>query len=152
MGCDIHGVFQRWDENSHQWVNVTTDWTQVRDYALFGILAGVRGDYATPISDPRGLPHDFQYSTGGGCVFIVIDDPLVKGPKRALYPADTDENGSPVYCLGDHSFTWLSGEDMLDWYLSKERGVSRQFHYFFSEVYRLMRLHGKVRLVCGFDS
>jgi hypothetical protein len=66
MGCDIHAMIER--RATHKgdsgepelwpwWIN-SGDPDLNRDYTLFGILAGVRDDSVTPISEPRGIPED----------------------------------------------------------------------------------------------
>lgn len=53
MGCDIHLVLEKkWQG---QWVGVPMKrCPRTRNYKLFGLLAGVRGDGP----DPRGVPED----------------------------------------------------------------------------------------------
>jgi hypothetical protein len=90
MGADIHGVLQSRFSNDGNW------WTEceiedTRHYALFSALADVRNYYSIkPISDPRGLPEDF--------------------------PANDDqEHGYRKTWMGDHSYTWLTLEEIRDW-------------------------------------
>ncbi len=97
MGTDIHGVFQRHDGS--QWVDIESNYEQWRNYQLFAVLANVRngfgfagtptGEAVKPISEPRGLPRDFE----GG----------------------TDHESLQIW-MGYHSHSWLTGEEMLDWY------------------------------------
>lgn len=99
MGADIHGVVQeRWRGNDGDRQNSWCSVMEVegeRNYALFSALAGVRNyNSVTPISKPRGLPDDFD----------VIDGDVVK-----LTYSDTE------VWLGDHSHTWLTLEELLDW-------------------------------------
>lgn len=100
MGTDIHGVFQRHNTTTGQWEDIPSDYQQDRHYQLFAVLAGVRNGYAfaglpsgeavTPISAPRGFPEDFEF------------DPV---------QGDHDE-----VWMGDHTYSWLSATEMLDWY------------------------------------
>jgi len=110
MGCDIHGVFQRFDPETEKWVEIPSEYGQDRDYQLFSVLAGVRNYHLEPIepiSRPRGLPEDFDW-----------DDS--EYPTRSVW-------------LGDHSHSWLSGEEMLEWYSSaptiRVSGVISQGQY-----------------------
>ena len=66
-------------------VRSVVEWYSGRNYELFGILAGVRGD-ATPIAEPRGLPKDL----GDEC--------------KALRK---NWNGPDIH-LGEHSQSWLT--------------------------------------------
>ena len=67
-----------------------------RSYSVFSVLANVRNDgNVTPICEPRGLPAD------------------------ATRAAGEDEGGNPKseYEYGDHSFSWLTLDEVLayDW-------------------------------------
>lgn len=89
MGCDIHmRVERRTDSGTWEKLTLPED-LDARDYNFFAILANVRngtwGDELPPISGPRGLPADFQY-----------DDP------------DSE-------WLGDHSFSWVTLRELLDY-------------------------------------
>lgn len=59
MGCDIH---------AHLEIKVNDKWEHWsalnlgRDYELFGLMAGVRGDL-DPVSQPKGLPEDASLLT-----------------------------------------------------------------------------------------
>lgn len=60
MGCDIHlhvevKVKGKWEHYSHPRIQ--------RSYEVFGIMAGVRDDSVTPISEPKGLPEDLSLVT-----------------------------------------------------------------------------------------
>ena len=133
MGTDINYIFQK--KNVDHWETidgldmdihfpdeggyVEGDYYIGRNYLLFAVLAGVRNGYGfagvyrheplQPIAEPRGFPdgikswhHEPSYTPYGyGC-----DEP--------------DEN---VYLdLGDHSFTWLTSTEILDWF-SKEHFI-----------------------------
>ena len=117
MGTDIHPIVQvRIEEKwvDHEWPSGAGDYDweatedsplatrafmglQARNYALFAILAGVRngigfagcktGEAVEPIAEQRGLPGDY------------IDKD------------DTDLDS----WLGDHSFTWMTLQEILDW-------------------------------------
>lgn len=145
MGCNIHGVFQQYDEKSKTWQDIESVYEQDRHYFLFGILAGVRGE-GPPIAERRGLPEDFELVDGE-------DHPI-----SDLKFMDTDsrryhEAGEPlVVWMGDHSRSWLTGEEMLEWYDSAKVDEKESVAYFFDEVARLVAEHGRIRFVFGFDS
>lgn len=102
MGTDIHGKFQARTTSGWEDIDSKYDWD--RNYQLFAVLAGVRngvgfagiptGEAVVPISDPRGIPEDLRYDEDS------ID-----------WESDHD-----CFWLGDHSFSWLSGEEMLQWF------------------------------------
>lgn len=160
MGCDIHMVAEhrkdgRWTRvlpPEHAWDpwlveqnwldDARQEWFHNRNYALFGVLAGVRGD-GPPIAEPRGLPGD------------------VGEEVRAMI--DNDGRDSDVYWLGDHSFSWLTLDEILayDWdrpagYYSDGRPMREWCSEFLTRtVPALQDLDPdprNVRLVFGFDS
>lgn len=117
MGTDVHAIFQKLDTNvtPPKWVEIDSEWEQGRHYLLFGALANVRngygfggvvtGDAIPPICKPRGLPKDVLNT-------FTLDD-----------------------CdLGDHTFSWLTVEEMLEWYdgginLVKKRDIVSKEYY-----------------------
>lgn len=136
MGTDIHYVFQKKTQDSEgkeSWEtlnldygfhkNETTgdyeygDYYIGRYYLLFAVIAGVRNRYGfagtyrheplIPIAEGRGLPdgitsdwfdNNVSYGAYGyGCV-------------------TEDKPKSESLDLGDHSFNWLLGSEILDWF------------------------------------
>ena len=110
MGTDIHGVFQRLSAETGKWYDVPSDYEEQRHYQLFAVLAGVRngtgfagvrtGDAVTPIAEPRGLPEDFS----------LLDGEYHPTEREIRQPDDPTE-----IWMGDHSHSWLSGEEMVSW-------------------------------------
>lgn len=122
MGTDVHAVFERkinyckelsrsekrqfnnlslTEKNKRRkthWEFITSEWNQHRRYSLFSWLADVRNgfgfagvktnDYIEPISLPRGLPEDLK---------------------------DIDYDCMEYYgeWLGDHSYSWLLGSEII---------------------------------------
>lgn len=60
MGCDIHMFVEYGSYTSHDgdqcWDCVGGHWNPGRDYHMFTILAGVRGDEGDMLFEPRGVP------------------------------------------------------------------------------------------------
>jgi hypothetical protein len=111
---------------------------------LFRILAGVRG--GPPIAKPRGLPEDFEVVDGED---HPISDLKFMNPHRS----NRHKVKEPlVVWMGDHSHSWLTGEEMLKWYESTPEEEKENTAYFFEEVARLVAEHGQIRFVFGFDS
>lgn len=114
MGTDIHGVFQR--QNNGAWSDVPSNYEQGRHYQLFAVLANVRngfgfagiptGEVVEPISQPRGLPDDFE----------VADGKLHPIDPNNLPPWDRENYPDVTLWMGYHSFSWLTGEEMLAWF------------------------------------
>lgn len=63
MGCDIHMHVEC--KHDGVWKRHNVEIYKGRNYELFGILAGVRGN-STPISYPKGLPVDVSYEVMQG--------------------------------------------------------------------------------------
>jgi hypothetical protein len=118
MGTDIHGVFQRFDATTQQWEDVPSEYTEERHYQLFAVLADVRNGYGfagiktgeavEPIAAPRGLPKDFK-----------MDDdfhPIASLEHMSPLRREWHQNGEKFEVwMGDHSFSWLTGDEMLAW-------------------------------------
>lgn len=82
MGCDIH--FHTEIKIDDEWHHYSTPNVQ-RNYALFEVMAGVRGDAEKTISLPKGLPDDLSAVT-------------------AIAAADWEPDG--------HSHSWLDFEEI----------------------------------------
>ena len=128
MGTDIHGIFQK--RTDCGWEDVATEYDEDRHYRLFSALAGIRngvgfagityGEPIKPISEPRGLPNDFimccntKDDDDDDLSYHLVTNIDVFAPFRREYKI---EEGSPYYMwMGDHSFSWLSDKEMLEWY------------------------------------
>lgn len=115
MGTDIHGVMQK--KVAGGWEDVPTEYNENRHYQLFAVLAGVRngygfagcptGDAVTPIAQPRGLPEDFDIEDGRHPIPALE----IMSKWRQKYH---EEDESLEVWMGDHSHSWLSGQEMLD--------------------------------------
>lgn len=137
MGCDIHYVFQA--KTGDDWLDVASTYEGTRHYYLFGALAGVRGWDTTPIDEPRGLPSDFP--------MVGDRHPM---PDELMTPLEIEwrEDGEEGRWMGDHSYSWLSGGELL----ASDYAKDDDLRYFFGEVGRLKDLHGEIRFVFGFDN
>lgn len=107
MGTDIHGVLQsRYSSESGWWTRCEME--RGRNYSLFAALANVRNGYGfagvpthtpiTPIAEPRGWPDDFD----------------LKSVRGRIPGVDWDEEEEELW-LGDHSFSWLTLEEVIGW-------------------------------------
>lgn len=57
MGCDIHPFIEVRDKQTGLWVMLERPDSH-RNYAWFGVIAGVRSYEAPKISEPKGIPDD----------------------------------------------------------------------------------------------
>lgn len=100
MGCDIHGVLQtRFKNVEGKWASWDTkiEIHDDRHYLVFAALAGVRNYYGVgSISAPRGLPEDLKLIDND------LSDPTVQTWRGKVW-------------LGDHSYSWLTPDEILDW-------------------------------------
>lgn len=99
MGCDIHTRAERKIDGKWQVIPGLVPFDW-RNYGMFAFLAGVRNYSAiTPLSEPRGLPDDCDYQEDEG------------------------------RWLGDHSYSWLSVEELSAFNYDQpmeDRRVTRQ--------------------------
>jgi hypothetical protein len=142
MGTDIHFVFQAKSKRYDEWEDINSDLnccfvfnTIPRDYALFAWLAGVRNNSSiNPISEPRGLPADFE----------------VNGNYH------TTDHGDHKILMGEHSYSWLLDDEIINsklpCYMDNIIDSEEDFTAFVNEVKRLKKIYGAVRFVFGFDS
>ena len=138
MGCDIHAVFQT--KKDGKWEFIQDKYERNRHYQLFAVLAGVRngygfagittGDAVVPISEPRGFPDDWECEDEvkmPGWEFCSPWQQEYAAKNPAAYP-----NG-PVIWLGDHSYSWLTADEMLAWLENApevtQRGVLSRAEY-----------------------
>jgi len=134
MGCDIHWVVQKqvqpkdkWDEPT--FINICRGYER-RDYRLFSILANVRNTWDNGkfnfISESKGLPNNL-----GHCYLSNIQQ---KEDKVSLYSIEMvlsendyytlktegvnyhqeEENGGEKVWLGEHSHTWFTLTELLE--------------------------------------
>jgi len=107
MGTDIHIVAEFYKNDC--WHLAELELTHDRNYRAFAILADVRngygfagfstGDVLTPISEPRGLPDDMSPEL-----------------RAKLEPkTDAEDNAVDGLYLGDHSFSWVTLKELLDY-------------------------------------
>lgn len=161
MGCDIHSIAQKKVDGVWETLDLKPfDW---RSYDLFGFMADVRNLSAVPpLATCRGLPDDLVKRR-------IDDDAIVQGWSG-------DEPDLPWY-LGDHSFSWLSVKELLDFDYDQvfedrrlkigpnmwggstvDPGLGEEKTYreflgpmFFKELMKL-RMSGAERIVFGFDN
>lgn len=121
MGTDIHGVFQRYDEKTSSWEFISSEYDEDRHYQLFAVLAGVRngrgfagvptGEAVQPIAELRGLPEDLLLEEEDSIEpVLLIPREFICERRRKWYAEPFVE-----YWLGDHSHSWLTGEEMLEY-------------------------------------
>lgn len=142
MGCDIHSVAQV--RKKGVWVTVGERLNDDRNYDTFGLLANVRngsgfagvdtGDGWIPISEPKGLPDDFQ-----------IDDNERHGATGELDEDGYDDSG---VWMGDHSHSFLTLQEMLD-YKHWNKGTYKRAFVSESDYLQLRGTQEEPESYCG---
>ena len=104
MGTDIHIAAEIFKDG--RWRLADVDLPENRNYWAFAVLADVRngygfagidkGDPITPISEPRGLPENMSTEL------------------RAILDR-TEVDDDSWFWLGDHSFSWVTLRELLDY-------------------------------------
>lgn len=135
MGTDIYCQAERYVNGQWRRIDGVKPF-RWRDYHVCGFLAGQRHYSVPPISKPRGLPVDADY-------------------------VEPQDGG---HWLGEHSFSWLSMDELTSFDYDKEfddtdiPSGSRKTTYriflgpkFFDELGKLREL-GAERIVFGFHS
>ncbi|WP_374347951.1 hypothetical protein [Chitinimonas sp.] len=102
MGLDISFVFQK--KIDHKWIDIESNYQGDRDYDLYNWLGLGRARCAIhfeidPISEPRGLPYDFEIDREGL-------HPTTLSVKRSHW-------GEHVIHIGETSRSWLLGSEIL---------------------------------------
>lgn len=91
------------------------DWYDDRNYNVFSMLAGVRNYYGEPIvpvAEPRGLPTDISGFLDGGDTWY--ESRTEYDAHNALAGDDRWEDDRGFW-LGDHSYSWLTVRELLDY-------------------------------------
>ncbi|WP_372403143.1 hypothetical protein ACDW34_10955 [Acinetobacter piscicola] len=109
MATDIHGFFQKYENN--QWVDITSQYDERRDYYLFSILANIRNfnDF-NYIDLPRGLPKEVYLNEENLYRTHSISLWNSRIQNETSYP-----EGNYEIWLGDHSYSCLSDHEMIEW-------------------------------------
>lgn len=141
MGCDIHSIVQTRNSDG-SWSTVPSQFYDDRSYGLFALLADVRNYSEVPtIHKRRGLPDDI------------------------VNQLENDDEIDGVW-LGDHSFTWYTLDELLDFNYKQRFVDKREFgnpdcaiediipDYYFSILEELKKLGDpkNTRIVMGFDN
>lgn len=122
MGADIHGVFQRKTETG--WEDVESKYDEGRHYALFAWLGNVRNGFGfagvpthyriEPLSDHRGFPADFPVVEGD---YHPINCNATRGRRAKYYESEDADPSDECHLrmwMGDHSHSWLMGDEILN--------------------------------------
>ena len=117
MGTDVHAVFQK--RVNGTWQDVPSEWEQDRHYFLFSWLADVRNGFGfagvktysrvEPIDEPRGIPEDFAMED---CYHYALLESLNE-QERKWHADEVDPEGGVRLFMGDHSYSWLTLDEIL---------------------------------------
>jgi len=122
MGTDIHLAAEVFRDG--KWHLVDIDLPCNRNYRAFAILADVRNGYGfagmdtgepvIPISYPRGFPEDISEELDKMLLSNDEDDDFWYAEEQRDPPSDDEEEIEPIW-LGDHSFSWVTLEELLNY-------------------------------------
>jgi hypothetical protein len=122
MGCDIHAYleYQPYVDDSAYW----TCFGEIhigRDYRLFEIMAGVRGDVKKAVSWPKGVPENMSFWTEDAYSLYISDS-----NRQGACTLETAERwvkeGSSVWLNEQHSKVSHPDWHSHSWLTTKEVG------------------------------
>lgn len=131
MGCDIHGYVDYDDprmielaekRNRPPYVHSLGHFHIMRNYGMFGVLAGVRCE-GPPVAERKGLPENLSYMTEYEAVLTVVEDDEFDEEHRSEHCCSrsdaerwggnyTDEDKKVVHHPDWHSHSWLTTEEL----------------------------------------
>src|SRR5574343_37130 len=124
MGCDIHAYIEYWNPSQNEpYVSSLGGQFGVRDYTMFGHLAGVRyTPHCGPVSAPKGLPEgELSWQVEQAAYLTVNDEGAAKGWVDFCSDEQARSWGNEIIegrhrrrtVHPDwHSFSWLSTEEV----------------------------------------
>lgn len=127
MGCDIHAYLEYTSkeagDSGDYWSGFGGCINPGRNYDLFTLLAGVRGDAKEAVIPPRGIPSDLGCEARNDCFLFVSNDPkgdnVVSRKEAENYHKaygsayKKDAKGKIIYVAHPdyHSHTWLTRDE-----------------------------------------
>lgn len=178
--CDIHFYVEKRDPKTDRWVYIEGpgeygSFYEGRNYALFGVLAGVRSDVFTPILSPQGFPDNaspelvLRYKSVTVPKFFyelweqnwqTREEAEETSGKVSYLPIDQARNWYPDAVEGDvvrkpdwHSASWLTVSALLNYDWSKYAKNNPNCKFLYEIIPALMDLGfpHDVRCVFWFD-
>lgn len=148
MGTDIHPhVETREPDGTWRYRGVLPETLAGRDYAWFGIIAGVRERWnLKPIAMGRGIPADASaFLLKARSELDEADVPLAEYCEVTGLSEESVKEAHPYYCytkegegeyfatpwLGEHDFTWITLRELLeyDW----DQPIPEDGHGYYTE-------------------
>jgi hypothetical protein len=155
MGADIHGFVELKNKNSKWYSSVAKVFID-RDYCLFGLMAGVRGNNP-PVVPPRGIPIDLSGAAQDEYYYYVSekDDPkIIEQWLSSGISTVYDEKYDIITHPDWHTPSWLSLSE-----LKLVKGlltiIQEYEHTTLNSIIAMMEVlsdQGDVRLVFWFDN
>lgn len=169
MGCDVHAYleYSSWDnrEGEPYWDCLVANGGS-RNYALFGLLAGVRGSL-NPVVEPRGLPEGkYSWAVAEAEFITISDDPRLLDDEGycsretalswAEHGSEISEDGKKVSHPDHHSHTWLTKDELaeaLGRYITEVReSYGVEWTAMLAAMQAIEDTGNKTRLVLWFDN
>ncbi len=124
MGTDIHLTAEVFEDG--RWHLAEVDLPEYRNYRAFAVLADVRngytfagmdsGDPVIPISYPRGFPKDMSLELRE---LLDVEDEEDWLGDEGMGDFSVDDEEPEVIWLGDHSFSWVTLEELINYDLDQ---------------------------------
>lgn len=175
MGCDIHCYIQYKKKNNDDrwWWDFGGHISPGRNYAMFGILAGVRDHFALHSFTPKGiLPEEKQSYAVREDLYLYITEDGKGDHETTLEHAQSwgsgkiinDEKGNPYKVLHPdwHSHSWMTTQELEEaykWYkkYTKSEGEDGRVPFEYKVILKLMKIledngRNDVLLVFWFDN
>lgn len=139
MGADIHMYVQYGTKGRDYWSGFGGRINPGRNYAMFGILAGVRREFPESF-EPKGLPsHELSYQCNGDLYLYITKDGEGEGEttmEKALEWNKTyrcklvnDRDGKPIKVMHPdmHSHSWMNVKELSKAYRTYFKMVKKEF-------------------------
>lgn len=162
MGCDIHCYVDYKRKDSTHWNSFGERINPGRNYTLFGLLAGVRGENS-PYYPVRGIPSDIGYCASSDYWLYISHDSKDQerncSPEQAekyiQYGSHYNEDRTLVSHPDWHSHSWLSITEfatVLDRYHTIPLHPSAIEYRALLAAMRVLNEEYDVRIVFWFDN
>lgn len=117
MGCDIHAYVDYDEPNDfeHKWVGHLGEFILGRDYFLFSLMAGVRGNEA--LFQPKGLPEHLSWRTLHEAALFIVD-------------GEREESGTCTQADAErYHQSWLRHKEGVGGYVGGENGDKKRVYH-----------------------
>lgn len=166
MGCDIHCYIEYQSKETGRWNDFGGKINPGRNYYMFSLLAGVRGEESSALFPPRGLPDNLGYSSANDSRLFITDTDGEHCLNKETAAKWVEQHISEYILLNDnpiwvthpdwHSHSWLTTkeyQEVLKKYDETEKKCDEiKYRVILETMKSLEKLSRKARLVFWFDN